>query len=123
VLTTHERLRPDDFPRQHLAFVAKHEGEAHELAQVAPRSQRAAPSTRVDEVEEKSPGSRCDTLPGNGKQEDLPNRLRTLEATMIRDVLQTVNWNRASAAERLGIPLRTLARKMGALGIEKPRRA
>jgi DNA-binding NtrC family response regulator len=47
--------------------------------------------------------------------------LRTLEATMIRDALQAVGWNRADAAARLSIPLRTLARKIIALGIQKPR--
>jgi two-component system response regulator AtoC len=129
VLTAHERLRPDDFPRQQLASVTRREGGAPghgaESGQAPPSTERVSAVDRPDLAHDKDdtpPAPRSDTWPpGEGRPEALPDRLRTLEATMIRDALQAVGWNRADAAARLGIPLRTLARKIIALGIQKPR--
>lgn len=47
------------------------------------------------------------------------NQIKALEERLIRDALQRTGWNKAKAARELGIPLRTLANKIKALGLEE----
>ena len=42
------------------------------------------------------------------------------EAEAIQRALESAGWKRAEAAQRLGMPLRTLARKIKVLGLRKP---
>ena len=49
---------------------------------------------------------------------DLRSELARVEAEMITGALEAARWDRKVAAEALGLPLRTLARKIKDLGIE-----
>jgi DNA-binding NtrC family response regulator len=51
---------------------------------------------------------------------ELRTRLQQVEAQALRAALESAGWKRAEAAQRLGMPLRTLARKIKVLGIKKP---
>jgi DNA-binding NtrC family response regulator len=48
-------------------------------------------------------------------------RIQQYQARIIEEALRSAGWSRAEAAERLGMPLRTLARKIKALGIKSPK--
>jgi DNA-binding NtrC family response regulator len=50
---------------------------------------------------------------------ELRSRVQQYEAHLIRSTLIAVGWNRAEAARRLRMPLRTLAHKIKVLGIKK----
>lgn len=50
---------------------------------------------------------------------DLRQELERVERDWIERVLRHADWDRAEAAALLGLPLRTLARKIQALGIDK----
>ncbi|QSQ18989.1 sigma 54-interacting transcriptional regulator [Pyxidicoccus parkwayensis] len=47
-------------------------------------------------------------------------RVQGYEAKLLREALESVGWNRAEAAKRLGMPLRTLSHKVKMLGLKKP---
>lgn len=49
-------------------------------------------------------------------------RLQQYEVQLLSEALEGVGWNRAEAAKRLGIPVRTLAYRMKVLGLSKPGR-
>jgi DNA-binding NtrC family response regulator len=51
---------------------------------------------------------------------ELRTKLQQVEAEAIQAAMEAVGWKRADAARRLGMPLRTLARKIKVLGISKP---
>ena len=51
--------------------------------------------------------------------EKLRTRVQQYEAQMIRAALEASGWSRPAAAERLGMPLRTLRHKIKVLGINK----
>jgi transcriptional regulator with GAF, ATPase, and Fis domain len=51
---------------------------------------------------------------------ELRSRLQQVEAQAIQAAMEAAGWKRAEAARRLGMPLRTLARKIKVLGIKKP---
>jgi two-component system, NtrC family, response regulator AtoC len=51
---------------------------------------------------------------------EVRTRVQQYEARILAEALQAAGWNRSEAAERLGIPLRTLAHRMKLLGIKKP---
>jgi len=47
-------------------------------------------------------------------------QVQQYEAKLIRDTLEACGWNRAEAAKKLDMPLRTLSYRMKVLGIKKP---
>ncbi|WP_309887446.1 sigma 54-interacting transcriptional regulator [Archangium sp.] len=47
-------------------------------------------------------------------------RVRDYEATLLQEALTATSWNRNEAAQRLGIPVRTLSYRMKVLGLKKP---
>jgi len=61
------------------------------------------------------------TVEGNGTTADINLRaeLDRVERDLIVSMLRACNWDRSQAAPRLGLPLRTLARKIADLKIEK----
>jgi DNA-binding NtrC family response regulator len=61
--------------------------------------------------------------PPSGDAEGAPElrtKLQQYEAAALQAALESAGWKRAEAAQRLGMPLRTLARKIKVLGIKKP---
>ncbi|MFO0755911.1 MAG: sigma 54-interacting transcriptional regulator [Byssovorax sp.] len=50
---------------------------------------------------------------------DLRARMQEIEATTIRQMLESVGWNQSEAARRLGMPIRTLSNKVKSLGIKR----
>jgi DNA-binding NtrC family response regulator len=50
---------------------------------------------------------------------DLRDRMRRHELRLLDDALRAAGWNRAEAAKRLNMPLRTLSHKMKVLGLRK----
>jgi DNA-binding NtrC family response regulator len=55
-----------------------------------------------------------------GEPPELRTKLQQYEAAALQAALETAGWKRAEAAQQLGMPLRTLARKIKVLGIKKP---
>jgi DNA-binding NtrC family response regulator len=51
---------------------------------------------------------------------DLRARLQAYETQIIADTLRATGGNQSEAARRLGLPIRTLANKVKALGLKKP---
>jgi transcriptional regulator with GAF, ATPase, and Fis domain len=51
---------------------------------------------------------------------ELRTKLQQVEAQALQAAMEAAGWKRAEAARRLGMPLRTLARKIKVLGIKKP---
>jgi DNA-binding NtrC family response regulator len=49
---------------------------------------------------------------------DFKSRVQGFESKLIRTALQQAGWNQTKAAKELGIPLRTLVRKIKAYGLE-----
>jgi transcriptional regulator with GAF, ATPase, and Fis domain len=47
-------------------------------------------------------------------------KVQGYEANMLREALEAVGWNRNLAAQRLGMPVRTLSYRMKVLGVRKP---
>jgi transcriptional regulator with GAF, ATPase, and Fis domain len=76
-----------------------------------------------------SPAPPVDSLaPPLSRPPDLPHaaapardKLQQYEGKLLRDTLEATEWNRAEAAQRLGMPIRTLSYRMKVLGIKKPR--
>jgi DNA-binding NtrC family response regulator len=60
-------------------------------------------------------------LPPTGESVNLRASLDEYEARLIRETLEACSYRRADAAKQLGIPLRTLARRIKLLGIKEPR--
>jgi two-component system response regulator AtoC len=60
----------------------------------------------------------ANTLAGDFSAELRP-RVQRYEAQIIRETLESENWNRAKAARLLKLPLRTLAHRIKVLGIKK----
>jgi DNA-binding NtrC family response regulator len=46
--------------------------------------------------------------------------VRDYEASKLREALEAAGWNRSEAAQKLGIPVRTLSYRMKVLGLKKP---
>jgi transcriptional regulator with GAF, ATPase, and Fis domain len=44
------------------------------------------------------------------------------ERRLLVEMLEACGWNKTQAAQRLGLPVRTLTYKMTALGIHRPER-
>ena len=59
------------------------------------------------------------TAEPDGGEVNLQRELDRHESELILDALRATGWNRAEAARRLGLPLRTFARKMQAHGIRR----
>jgi transcriptional regulator with GAF, ATPase, and Fis domain len=57
--------------------------------------------------------------PAGDAEGELRLQVQQYEARLIRETLRAMSWNRADAARRLGMPLRTLAHKIKVLGIKK----
>ena len=60
-----------------------------------------------------------ESTPLNG---EVKARVQQYEAKIIEETLQATGWNRNEAAQRLGIPVRTLSHRMQRLGLKKPTR-
>jgi DNA-binding NtrC family response regulator len=90
VVTRSEKIEAADLPRN----VGS---QAHEPAESAPDDRTTAP-------------------PGD---EDLRAQMQRYEAQLIVEALRASGGRRAAAASRLGIPLRTLAHRIKALGIQE----
>ena len=75
-----------------------------------------------DKVREQAPGanlsSTAEVAPIPSGPLDLRSELTRIEAEMITQALEAARWDRKEAAESLGLPLRTLARKIKDLGID-----
>jgi DNA-binding NtrC family response regulator len=56
---------------------------------------------------------------GEGTAINLQGELRRVESELILDALREADWDRKTAARNLGLPLRTLARRMQAHGIRR----
>jgi transcriptional regulator with GAF, ATPase, and Fis domain len=48
------------------------------------------------------------------------DKVQQYESKLLRDTLESAGWNRAEAAARLAMPVRTLSYRMKVLGIKKP---
>ncbi|XXY46125.1 sigma 54-interacting transcriptional regulator [Sorangium sp. So ce269] len=47
-------------------------------------------------------------------------KVQQYEAKLLQDTLEAAGWNRIEAAQRLGIPVRTLSYRMKVLGVKRP---
>ncbi len=54
-------------------------------------------------------------------QSHVRDRVQDYESRIVREALEATGWSRKAAAERLGIPVRTLSYRMKRLGLERPR--
>lgn len=87
-------------------------GDLPARVQAAGATQRPAPAP--------SPTERA--APGPKLEDANPAReqVRGFEAHLLQEALAATGWNRSEAAQRLGIPVRTLSYRMKVLGLKKP---
>ncbi|MDC0749245.1 sigma 54-interacting transcriptional regulator [Polyangium mundeleinium] len=119
-------------------------GNVRELRNVIERAVVVAHGTLIDEedlparvrgaerparaaVEWEGPApTRTADAPVEGEGEDpagVRERVEGYEATILREALEASGWSRKAAAERLGIPVRTLSYRMKRLGLRRPGRS
>lgn len=55
-----------------------------------------------------------------GERPKVRSKVQQYEAQILRDTLSASGWNRTEAAQKLGIPVRTLSYRMKVLGVKKP---
>ena len=60
------------------------------------------------------------SAPGAPEQEHAREKVDQFEARMLQEVLAATGWNRAEAARKLGMPVRTLSYRLKVLGVKKP---
>jgi DNA-binding NtrC family response regulator len=89
---------------------------AEEPAAVATTKSRGAGDSGPVLREAPSTGAEVDTA----ATPEHRTKLQQYEAQALQAALEAAGWKRAEAAERLGMPLRTLARKIKVLGLRKP---
>jgi DNA-binding NtrC family response regulator len=58
--------------------------------------------------------------PGAPEQEQAREKVHQFEARMLQETLAATGWNRAEAARKLGMPVRTLSYRLKVLGVKKP---
>ncbi len=61
-------------------------------------------------------------LSKTGADVDLRSEMMVHERKLLTEMLVACDWNKTKAAQRLGLPIRTLTYKMTALGIQRPER-
>jgi transcriptional regulator with GAF, ATPase, and Fis domain len=114
VLARADVIRPQDLPeclRRDRAIV-----RALPMPDASPPLTPAPPSdARKGATEKNRHLSLAPPAPG-----ELRTQIQQYEARIIRETLAGAQWNRAVAAQRLGMPLRTLAHKIKTLDIKKP---
>ena len=104
VLTKSEWICEADLPAQ-----------VREARPAPPRAQAARAARGLTFLE---PG---EAIPTPGLSE-LRAQLNDYESRSILETLRAAGWNQSEAARRLGMPIRTLANKVKALGLKKPSR-
>jgi two-component system response regulator AtoC len=77
------------------------------------RAPAARPKTRAVRRDERA------SRPEAGRSQAARGHLKAYEAQVIREALEASGWRRREAAERLGMPLRTLAYRIKVLGITR----
>lgn len=60
------------------------------------------------------------SAPGAPEPEQARDKVHQFEARMLQETLAATGWNRAEAARKLGMPVRTLSYRMKVLGVKKP---
>lgn len=50
----------------------------------------------------------------------MKGQVQQYEARLLLETLEATGWNRAEAANRLDMPVRTLSHRMKVLGLKKP---
>jgi DNA-binding NtrC family response regulator len=60
------------------------------------------------------------SAPGAPEPEPAREKVHQFEARMLQEVLAATGWNRAEAARKLGMPVRTLSYRLKVLGVKKP---
>ena len=102
---------------------------AIERAVVVARGALLAPGDLPARVQGATPAAPAPTLPVVAQRAPPPEpdgagparqQVRGYEAHLIQEALAATGWNRSQAAERLGIPVRTLSYRMKVLGLRKP---
>ena len=86
---------------------------------VAPQAQAAGPPAAPPATPTAQSLEAVASSPEGESEGELRSRVLQFEAQLIRETLISVNWNRAQAARRLKMPLRTLAHKIKMLAIKK----
>ena len=107
---------------EHAAVFAR--GDRVELGDLPERvrepSEQAEPAGNILPGEDHVAGRKLPELPAGGRSA-VRGRLSEYEAQLIRDALEAEDWSRSKAAERLGLPVRTLSYRMKVLGITRDR--
>ncbi|XXY45567.1 sigma 54-interacting transcriptional regulator [Sorangium sp. So ce269] len=91
---------------------ARLRGVVEQAARAVAASDRPAPARGSDP-------------PVEGEGQDpagVRGRMDGYEARILREALEATRWSRKAAAERLGMPLRTLSYRMKRLGLRRPKR-
>jgi DNA-binding NtrC family response regulator len=79
------------------------------------------PGRSADRVSEPPASRRRPVAPADTPEHGpVRGKVQQYEAQLLRDTLEAAGWNRAEAAKRLGIPVRTLSYRMQVLGLKKP---
>jgi DNA-binding NtrC family response regulator len=78
---------------------------------------RLRPGARRSEEVPSKAVAPADTEP---EPEQGREKVQQFEARMLYETLEATGWNRAEAARRLGLPVRTLSYRMKVLGVKKP---
>jgi len=60
------------------------------------------------------------SAPGAPELEQAREKVNQFEARMLQEALAATGWNRAEAARKLGMPVRTLSYRLKVLGVKKP---
>ncbi|HYH99351.1 sigma 54-interacting transcriptional regulator [Hyalangium sp.] len=60
------------------------------------------------------------SAPGAPESEQAREKVHQFEARMLQEALAATGWNRAEAARKLGMPVRTLSYRLKVLGVKKP---
>jgi DNA-binding NtrC family response regulator len=100
-------------------------GNVRHLRNVIERAAAICPGGTIklddlpDDLFEHASGAATDGARSPDGSYSLPHRLRSLEAAAIREVLDKASGNQSEAARLLGVPRRTLANRVHALGLAK----
>jgi DNA-binding NtrC family response regulator len=124
VVTRGALIAPEDLPAR-LRSEAPVAGGASDLPSVSDRAVErisALPELPTAPPSPSSPSSPSSR--GSGEAASEPSKVRgkvqEYEAQILRDALVAAGWNRAEAAQKLGIPVRTLSYRMKVHGMKKP---
>lgn len=115
VITRGALLGPEDLPARLRAEAQRLDGGSAAKGSPSPTPDRASapPETpREPLVEDRG------EMPG--ERPKVRSKVQQYEAQILRDTLSASGWNRTEAAQKLGIPVRTLSYRMKVLGVKKP---